>query len=146
MVPDGDEQGHIGAAELFLSDLGSSNPLGFMHRLWWEQMGEYPQAFTAGVGLWWWLMDGGQPGRTSVRGICLLSLVIAAIAVGRITRRYTTSDTTIMGVTRFILLATLVLASAHAKTYDHTQESCTGVKPVCRDFVSRGLPGRGRAD
>jgi hypothetical protein len=92
MVPDGDEQGHIGAAELFFADLSSGNLLGFTQRIWWDQMGEYPQAFTAGVGMWWWLMDGGQPGRTPVRGICLLSLVIAAIAVGRITRRYTTSD------------------------------------------------------
>lgn len=93
MVPDGDEQGHIGAAELFLSDLSSGNLSGFIQRFYWEQMGEYPQAFTAGVGLWWWLMDGGQPGRVSVRGICLISLVIAAIAVGRIARRYTTTDT-----------------------------------------------------
>lgn len=90
---DGDEEGHVGAAELFLGDLMRSDWVAFMERLWVGPMGEYPQAFTAGVGAWWWLFDGGQPGHVSVRSICLLSLVVAAVCTGRISRRYVREET-----------------------------------------------------
>ena len=88
MLRDGDEEGHVGAAELFLGDLDAANWVGFFERLWVGPMGEYPQAFTAAVGFWWWLIGVGQPGHVAVRGICLLSLVIAAVSTGRIARRY----------------------------------------------------------
>jgi hypothetical protein len=85
---DGDEEGHVGAAELFLGDLSQGDWGGFFERLWMGLMGEYPQAFTAGVGMWWWLFEGGEPGRVAVRGVCLASLAIAALCTGRIARRY----------------------------------------------------------
>jgi hypothetical protein len=89
---DGDEEGHVGAAELFMGDLSQGDWGAYLERLWMGLMGEYPQAFTAGVGAWWWLFEGGQPGRVSVRGICLLSLAIAALCTGRIARRYVSED------------------------------------------------------
>ena len=87
LVRDGDEEGHVGAAELFLGDLSRGDWLGFFERVWMGNMGEYPQAFTAGVGAWWWAVDGGLPGRPAVRAICLLSLLIASLATARLARR-----------------------------------------------------------
>ena len=88
LVRDGDEEGHVGAAELFLGDLQAGKWAEFFERLWVGPMGEYPQAFTALVGFWWWLMGTGQPGHVSVRSITLVSLVIAAVSTGRMARRY----------------------------------------------------------
>ena len=92
LVRDGDEEGHVGAAELFRGDLVVGDWLGFVERLWLGPMGEYPQAFTAVVGFWWWLTGVAQPGDAVVRSICLLSLVVAALATGRIARRFATSS------------------------------------------------------
>ena len=92
LVRDGDEEGHVGAAELFLGDLRAGDWSGFLERLWIGPMGEYPQAFTAIVGLWWWLLGGGQPSHVAVRSITLASLVIAAISTGRMARRYARED------------------------------------------------------
>jgi hypothetical protein len=87
LLRDGDEEGHVGAAELFLSDLNSGEWLGFFERLFIGPMGEYPQAFTAGVGAWWWAIGEGLPGTLTVRAICLVSLLATGLATGRIARR-----------------------------------------------------------
>ena len=92
LVRDGDEEGHVGAAELFLGDLRAGKWVEFVERLWLGPMGEYPQAFTAVVGFWWWLMGTGQPGHVSVRSITLVSLAIAAVSTGRIARRYVNKE------------------------------------------------------
>jgi len=88
LVRDGDEEGHVGAAELFRGDLAQHDWLGFLARLSFGQMGEYPQAFAAGIGAWWWAVGSGAPDTTLVRSICLLSLLLTALATGRIARRY----------------------------------------------------------
>ena len=88
LIRDGDEEGHVGAAELFMGDLSQGVPLDFLERLWVGPMGEYPQAFAALVGGWWWAMGEGLPGRTSIRAICLASLLIAALATARVATRY----------------------------------------------------------
>ncbi len=93
LVRDGDEEGHVGAAELFLGDLRAGDWSGFIERLWVGPMGEYPQAFTAVVGLWWWLVGDGQPSHVVVRSITLMSLLFAAVSTGRIARRYAREDT-----------------------------------------------------
>jgi len=88
LVRDGDEEGHVGAAELFLADLNQGMPVAFFERLWVGQMGEYPQAFSALVGSWWWAVGVGLPGETVVRSICLISLLIAALATARVASRF----------------------------------------------------------
>lgn len=88
LIRDGDEEGHVGAAELFLGDLRHGDLLGFLERLWVGPMGEYPQAFAASVGSWWWLTGTSNPGDVSVRAICLMSLLLTALATGKIARRY----------------------------------------------------------
>ena len=88
LVRDGDEEGHVGAAELFAADLQEGQWLAFLERLWIGPMGEYPQAFSALVGAWWWLLDGGLPGRVAVRAVCLLSLGVTALATAALAARF----------------------------------------------------------
>lgn len=87
LLRDGDEEGHVGAAELFRSDLIDGNVLGFIERLWVGPMGEYPQAFAAAVGAWWWATGVGDPSDVTVRAVALVSLPVAALATGRIAAR-----------------------------------------------------------
>ena len=75
-IRDGDEEGHVGAAELYLPDLADGNPGAVGAKAWWgEGMGEYPQGFAFLTAGWWWLQGGGLPGRPAVRSICLLGLL-----------------------------------------------------------------------
>ena len=87
VLRDGDEEGHVGAAELFLSDFNQGSLLGFFERLMLGPMGEYPQLFTAIAGAWWWAMGGGDPAQVAVRAVCLVSLPVTALAAGRIAAR-----------------------------------------------------------
>ena len=87
LLRDGDEEGHVGAAELFRADLVAFDLVGFIQRLWVGPMGEYPQAFAAVVGAWWWTTGIGDPADPVVRAVCLMSLPIAALATGRIAGR-----------------------------------------------------------
>ena len=87
LLRDGDEEGHVGAAELFRADLLQGDVAGFVERLWVGPMGEYPQMFSAMVGGWWWLTGLGDPAHPVVRSICLVSLPVAALATGRIAAR-----------------------------------------------------------
>ena len=87
LVRDGDEEGHVGGAELFLSDLNAGDWLGFIERLFVGPMGEYPQAFTAGVGAWWWAIGEGLPSGLTIRAVCLVSLLVTGLATSRIARR-----------------------------------------------------------
>ena len=82
LVRDGDEEGHVGAAEMFAWDLSSGRPADFVARALWEDMGDYPSAYPAVVGAWWHLAGGGQPARAPVRSINLFFLVVAAGSVG----------------------------------------------------------------
>jgi hypothetical protein len=82
LVRDGDEEGHVGAAELFLHDYQQGHFGTALHRaVISDQMGDYPSLYPATVGTWWWITGGGQPDRLAVRGFNLVFLVIAAGAV-----------------------------------------------------------------
>lgn len=84
LVRDGDEEGHVGAAELFLGQLASGDLAGFLRDAWMGDLGEYPPLFPALVGAWWHLLGGGQPGEAPVRAVCLGGLLLAAWATGRL--------------------------------------------------------------
>ena len=84
LIRDGDEEGHVGAAELFLGQLAAGDFVGFLRDAWMGDLGEYPPLFPALVGAWWHLLGGGQPGAMSVRAICLGGLLLAAWATGRL--------------------------------------------------------------
>ncbi|MCK6506789.1 glycosyltransferase family 39 protein [Myxococcota bacterium] len=87
VLRDGDEEGHVGAAELFRGDLLSGEPLAFLARLWAGEMGDYPSLHPALIGGWWWLTGVGEPGVPLVRGLGLAWVLLAALAAARIAAR-----------------------------------------------------------
>lgn len=81
LVRDGDEEGHVGAAEMFVQDLREGNLHHFTQRALWEDMGDYPSLYPAAVGAWWHLSGEGQPGAPPVRAVNLVFLLICAGSV-----------------------------------------------------------------
>lgn len=84
LLRDGDEEGHVGAAELLVDLLRSEGPLAFAAAALAGDYGEYPPLYPALVALWWWLLDGGLPGRPAVRAVNLLWPLLSAAAVSTI--------------------------------------------------------------
>lgn len=81
LLRDGDEEGHVGAAELMLSVLASEGPLALLWAGLCGDYGEYPPLYAAMVGSWWWLLGGGLPGRPAVRALNLLWPLLSAASV-----------------------------------------------------------------
>ena len=92
LVRDGDEEGHVGAAELFLFDLNQGQYGHALHRAFVADMGDYPSLYPSIVGSWWWIQGGGDPGRLLVRGINLGFLLLASWGVYLIAARSCTRD------------------------------------------------------
>lgn len=88
LVRDGDEEGHVGAAELFLHEALSGDLLAFVDMAWRGSLGEYPPLFPAVVGGVWALVGGGDPGRLAVRGVCLAGVLLAALCMGRVAEEH----------------------------------------------------------
>lgn len=84
---DGDEEGHVGAAELFLQQLRGGDWGAFASDALWGSLGEYPPLLPALWGAWWWLTGAGQPGEVVVRALGLLGVPLTAWAVGRLAAR-----------------------------------------------------------
>ena len=84
---DGDEEGHVGAAELFMVDLRERRFEDATERLFVQDMGDYPSLYPALTGAWWAALGAGPPGRSPVRALNLLWLLVAAGAVARIAWR-----------------------------------------------------------
>ena len=113
LVRDGDEEGHVGAAELFLQDYQQGHFGTAVHRaIVSDQMGDYPSLYPASVGTWWWIMGGGQPNRLSVRGFNLLFLVLAAGAVFTMAGRIKTGPA-LLGATTVLFLPLSVGIARH---------------------------------
>ncbi|MCK6514564.1 hypothetical protein L6R46_05860 [Myxococcota bacterium] len=87
LLRDGDEEGHVGAAELFLHDLLAGDVSSFIARLLWEDMGDYPSLYPGLVGLWWWGMGGGPPEAVAVRAVNSVFLGLAGLGVLGLGRR-----------------------------------------------------------
>ncbi|MBK7757912.1 MAG: glycosyltransferase family 39 protein [Deltaproteobacteria bacterium] len=87
LLRDGDEEGHVGAAELFLHDLLAGDTSSFVARLLWLDMGDYPSLYPGIVGLWWWVMGGGPPEALAVRAVNSVFLGLAGLGVAGLGRR-----------------------------------------------------------
>ena len=57
---DGDEDGYIGAAEIFKGILADEGFIAFIQAVWIGDFGDYPNLFAGILGLWWAIV-GGQP-------------------------------------------------------------------------------------
>lgn len=82
LVRDGDEEGHVGAAELFLHRALDVDIVGFLDMAWRGSLGEYPPLFPALIGGGWALLGGGDPGRVGVRVLGLVGPLLAAVSMG----------------------------------------------------------------
>ena len=78
LIRDGDEEGHVGAAELFVQILQEHGWLTWAAELLWGDYGEYPPLFAALLGGWWFVW-GEQPEHLGVRVFGLLFVVGAAV-------------------------------------------------------------------
>ena len=86
LIRDGDEEGHVGAAELLMQILREDGLLTFLGTALAGDMGEYPPLYPAMVAAWW-AMIGGQPGAVAVRSVNLLWPLISAACCGAIAAR-----------------------------------------------------------
>lgn len=86
LVQDGDEMGHVGAAELFMEDLAQGQPGAFLARSVSAEMGDYPPAYPASAGLFWWASGVVDPGRASFRATGLIWLLALGLGVTGICR------------------------------------------------------------
>ncbi|MCB9780081.1 MAG: glycosyltransferase family 39 protein [Alphaproteobacteria bacterium] len=87
LLRDGDEEGHVGAAELFRQDLVDGHPLAFLQRLVAGDMGDYPSLYPATVGAWWTALGVGDPGAPVVELIGSAWVLLTAVACMRIAGR-----------------------------------------------------------
>ncbi len=87
IVRDGDEEGHVGAAELLRIHLDGGELLTFVADTHHGDLGEYPPLYPSLVAAWWWAVGHGQPGHWSVRMVNLFSLLLAAWATSETARR-----------------------------------------------------------
>src|SRR6056300_1037005 len=78
LLRDGDEEGHVGAAELMRLHLDGGDWATFAHDAWQGELGEYPPLYPALVGAWWWICGSGQPGSLPIRSVNLLGLLLGA--------------------------------------------------------------------
>jgi len=113
LVRDGDEEGHVGAAELFLHDYHQGQFGTALHRaVISDQMGDYPSLYPATVGTWWWITGSGQPDRLGVRAFNLVFLVLAAGAVFHMRGRVGTGPA-LVGATLVLFLPLPVGIARH---------------------------------
>jgi len=86
LIFDGDEAGHVGAAELIAASWLEGRPLDALRTSFMGPLGVYPPLYAGLLGAWWALLDFGDPARLSVRGLNLLWPLLAAAAVARMAR------------------------------------------------------------
>ena len=77
---DGDEEGHVGAAELVMQSARES-PVEGIRLAVAGDLGHYPPLYPGVVGLHWAVMGAGDPGRLVVRGVNLIWPLLAAWAI-----------------------------------------------------------------
>ena len=127
VVRDGDEEGHVGAAELMRLHLQAGEYGTFAWDTWRGDLGEYPPVYAALVGAWWWIAGAGLPGATPVRAVNLLGLLLAAWATAQLAQRLRPASDlapnhrlragTVAGVTAMAVVLTLPLANGLARHF-----------------------------
>ncbi|MFM2247342.1 MAG: hypothetical protein RL071_3416 [Pseudomonadota bacterium] len=85
MPRDGDEEGHLGAAELFAQLYREGRWVEAARDALAGRLGEYPPLWPAMLGLGWWAL-GGAPEDLPLRAVPLISMGITAAALSSFTR------------------------------------------------------------
>lgn len=145
-LPDGDEQGHIGAAWLFVGDLRAGDLLGFTQRALSGDMGEYPALYPAITGLVWAALGVAQPDALALRAANLLWLLGAAAATGRLARRAAASDRRDLAeIAAFGAVLLSPLANGLARHF-MPEGALVAAAPLCALALTRAreLPSAGR--
>ena len=87
LIRDGDEEGHVGAMELF-KEYGFEN---WITEVWSGHYGEYPPLFAGMIGWWWRLISNWigvtPPDSLWIRGVLPLTVFVTAMACARIAWR-----------------------------------------------------------
>lgn len=86
LIFDGDEAGHVGAAELLAAMWREGRGAEALATTFAGSMGVYPPLYAGMVGAWWALLGSGEPTRVAVQGLNLLWPLLAALAVHRLAR------------------------------------------------------------
>ena len=87
LLRDGDEEGHVGAAELLRDLLQSDGLMAWLSASFAGDYGEYPPLYPGLIAAWWTAMGGGVPGATAVRAINLAWPLVAAAAMASMVPR-----------------------------------------------------------
>lgn len=92
LLRDGDEEGHVGAMELFKDIWLEQGWLVWGQEIWYGNYGEYPPLFAGILGLWWGIVTSfigiTPPESLWIRGVLPMSVCLMAVACGRIAWRY----------------------------------------------------------
>ncbi len=86
LLLDGDEAGHVGAAELLAAMWREGRGGEALLTTLAGRMGVYPPLYAGLVGAWWASLGSGDPTRVVVQGVNLLWPLLAALAVARLAR------------------------------------------------------------
>ncbi len=90
LLRDGDEEGHVGAMELF-KDHWINSPFAWLTEMWMGNYGEYPPLFAGTMGAWWGILTQVvgviPPSSLWVRGALLIWPFLTGVAVARIAYR-----------------------------------------------------------
>ena len=87
LIRDGDEEGHVGAAELFQGILLEQGFFSWVFQGWQGNFGEYPPLFASLLGAWWALFP-FPPEHILIRSFGSLFVFLTACFIARIVKRY----------------------------------------------------------
>lgn len=86
LIRDGDEEGHVGAAEIVRDQISEEGWLSFFLHTWWQDLGEYPPIYASFLGAWWKLL-GTYPEDILVRSFGIFILLLSALITSEVTRK-----------------------------------------------------------
>ena len=98
VLRDGDEEGHVGAAELFAQLLHEGRWADFFTGALAGDYGEYPPLYPAGLGLAWWGLGVHDPAALPLRAVGLLVYGLAAALTGVAAAQLSPQPATARGV------------------------------------------------
>ena len=149
LIRDGDEEGHVGAAELVKEQIENNGWISFITTTWWQDLGEYPPLYASYLGGWWNLFA-NQPEDLMFRIAGIPLLLCAAWATSEISRirggsyqiafALTLSLPLAVGLSRHSMIENLILPTTALAAWSLYTNTKTYVKGIIFGlFVALGL-------